>query len=249
MARRAFVAMGACLLVGLAVFAVPWFAKDRVLAASVPSPSALFSVAYVGVAPGQSACFADAAIEQHSELAQFRVATGGAPGPALELGLRGGGWSQTARVAGGYADGATVQAALRPPSRPVLARVCIANRGARPIRLFASADRTRSRSIATVAGRPQGASIWFALYERRPVSLAARLPVVFERVAAFRPGVVAPWTLWVLLVAVVLGVPLAVVLGFRAAVRDDDEPAGDRPATEPQARVSDPAPAAGRTPA
>jgi hypothetical protein len=221
MARRAVVAMAACLVAGLAAFGVPWLTHDRALPASVPSPPALFAIAYVAVAPGQSACFDDAAIEQHSQQARFRVATGGAPGPALALSARGGGWSQSVPVRGGYADGATLQVALRPPSRPVLARVCIADRGARPVRLYASADRTRSRSTAEVAGRPAGRSIWFALFERRRVSLAARLPTVLQRVTAFRPGIVGVWALWVLLAGVIVLLPLVVVLGYRAALRDE----------------------------
>jgi hypothetical protein len=222
MARRAVLLMAVVLLAGAVVFAVPWWTRDRVLPASIPSPSALFAVAYVPVDPGQEACFDNAAIEPHSDVATVRVATGGKPGPPLELRLRGGGWSQTVALAGGYADGATLRAPLRPPSRSVLARVCLADRGSVPAQIYASADRTRSRSIAEVGGRSQGKSIWFALYERKPVSLLARLGVTAGRIEAFRPGVVGRWLVYLLAAALAALLPVAVVLGYGSAVRADE---------------------------
>jgi hypothetical protein len=196
--------------------------RNRPMPSAVPSPAALFSVAAVRVPGGREACFGDAAIEQHSQQALFTVRTGRPQGPPLELTARAPGWSQDVPVPGGYGDGATVSVPLRPPSAPVLARVCIRNRGGRAIALSASDDRTRSRSIAEVGGRSQRKSIWFALFERRPTSFARRMPTVLERVTAFRPGLIGVWLLWPLLGAVVLGVPAALVWAYVAAVREDE---------------------------
>jgi hypothetical protein len=218
--------MAVVLLAGVVVFAAPWWTRDRVLPASIPSPAALFALAYVPVDPGQEACFDNAAIESHSDVATVRVATGGQPGPPLEMRLRGDGWSQTVALPGGYPDGATLRAPLRPPHRSVLARVCLADRGSAPVQFFASADRTRSRSIAEVSGRPQGKSIWFALYERKPVSLLARLGVTAGRIEAFRPGVVGRWLVYLLAAALAALLPVAVVLGYGSAVRADELSAG-----------------------
>ena len=210
------------LVAGAAVFAVPWWTRDRVLPASIPSPNALFAVAYVGVRPSQEACFDNAAIDSHSDIATVRVATGGQPGPPLRLRAGGEGWSQTVDVPGGYADGATLSIPLRPPDRSVLARVCLADRGQVPARFYASADRTRSRSIAEVGGRPQGKSIWFALYERKPASLLSRLGVTAGHIEAFRPGVIGRWLVYLLAAALAALLPVAVVVGYGSAVRADE---------------------------
>lgn len=220
MRRPAIVVMAICLLAVAALFVVPYFTRDRQLVASVPSPAALDAIAFVPVAPGQAACFDNAAIERHSEEARFQVATGGRRGSPLELRLAAPGWTQTVAVRGGYADGAHVQARIRPPRTAVLARVCIVNRGVAPIKLYASGDRTRSRSIASVDGHSTRVSVWFALYERRPVSLASRLQTTFERMSAFRSGLIGPWLFWLLLAGILVAMPVAVVWAYGAALRD-----------------------------
>ena len=229
MARRAVLLMVVVLLAGAAVFAVPWWTHDRVIPASVPAPNALFAVAYVGVSPGQEACFGDAAIESHSDVALVRVATGSRPGPPLRARLSGGGWSQTVDIPGGYADGATVRIPLTPPHGAVLARVCLADRGSAPVQFFASADRTLSRAPAEVGGRSTGRSIWFALYERAPESLLSRLGVTAGRIEAFRPGFLGRWLLYLLAAAIMLGMPLAVVAAYGRAVAADEIAAGGAP--------------------
>jgi hypothetical protein len=223
------------LVAGAAVFAVPWWTHDRAIPASVPAPNALFAVAYVGVSPGQEACFDDAAIESHSDVALVRVATGRRPGPPLRARLSGGGWSQTVDIAGGYADGATVRIPLTPPRGAVLARVCLADRGSAPVQFFASADRTVSRAPAEVGGKSTGKSIWFALYERRPESLLSRLGVTAGRVEAFRPGFLGRWLLYLLAAAVMLGMPLAVVAAYGRAVAADEPLGSEAAASRPEA--------------
>src|SRR3954453_19605107 len=98
MARRVATVMIGCLVAGAVAFVIPWFVRDRLIPASVPSPAALFSVASVRVPGGEEACFGDAAVEQHSRQALFIVRTGRPQGPPLELTARATGWSQDVSV-------------------------------------------------------------------------------------------------------------------------------------------------------
>jgi hypothetical protein len=226
------VAVAAVLLFGAAVWLVPWATRPRDMPASVPSPRALDAIGYVTVAPGSEACGGAVAMEQHSEVALITVYTRRRLGPPLELSVTGAGYRETARLAGGYADGLEHGLVLRPPSDDVLVRACVRNRGRAPALLAASPDRARSRSLAVVDGRRTDRSFWLAFYERDHPSVLDRVPATLERMSTFRPAVVGPWLLWPLLLLVVFGIPAGAIYAWRHAL------AGERP--QPAARTQAP---------
>jgi hypothetical protein len=124
-------------------------------------------------------------------------------------------------VPGGYGDKADLSVPIRTPPGDVAVRACLRNAGHRAVRLFASRDRTRSRSPAFVDGRPTHASVWFALYERRPVTLLGRLPDTLRRMSAFRASFVGPWLLWPLALLFFFGVPAGIAAAVWLALRDE----------------------------
>jgi len=73
----------------------------------------------------------------------------------------------------------------------------------------------------TVDGKPQISSIavWFLPPQGDERSFISQLPDIVQRAALFRPGVVGPWTYWVLLL---LLLPAAGVLGIRLLARADE---------------------------
>src|SRR4051794_6333995 len=212
----------AVLLAGTVVWALPWFTRDRDVPAGVPSPRALFETTALRVGPGQSACADAVAVDPHARQARVTLATYRRPaGPPLTLTLTGGGYRAVSRLPGGYADNSENAFAIAPPSRAVLARACVRNDGDAPVALSASADRTRSRSVASVDGSPAGASYWLAFYEGRPHSVLHRLPVILQRMTVFRPGIVGRWLLWPLLVLVALGIPVGVLWAWRRGMAEE----------------------------
>jgi hypothetical protein len=215
------------LLVGLVTIVRPFVAVQRDIPAEIPSPASLVSTDTVPLAPGKPACFANAVAERHSQILRFRVSSPAGPAPALRVALSGPGYHATADIPAGLLDTQTAQAAIPKPPGDIPVRVCIANEGDVPIAVFASNDRTRSRSTAVVDGTNTGKSIWFAFYESSSHSILQRIPQTIERMTVFRPAYVGRGLLWALAILFVIGAPIAVVWAYVRALREDgvDDPA------------------------
>jgi hypothetical protein len=205
----------ACLLIGGALWVVPWLTRSREMPAAVPSPAALFSIELVELGPGRTACSQNVALDPRGSRARLQVGTFGRPGEPLRLTLDGAAYRSASTIRGGYADGSVVVASLRPPARATLVRACVENLGTRRVALLASADRTRSRSITSVEGRDTGKSAWLSFYEANRHSVLERSPATIERIATFRPGIVGPWLLWPLAALVLIGIPAGAVWAWQ----------------------------------
>jgi hypothetical protein len=210
------------LVAGLANWGLPWLLRDRGLPAAVPSPRALFAVDQVPIAPGRSACSRDVAVDPRAGVATLHVMTGRTPAPPLTLSLRGAGYSSSARIAGNYATDDDVSFAVAPPARATLVTACVHNDGRHRVALAASSDRTRSRSLTTVDGRPTGKSAWLSFEEARDHSMLARANDTVRRIGVFRPGIVGPWLLWPLAVLFLAGIPAGAAWAWDRALRDDE---------------------------
>jgi len=209
-----------------ALFVVrPFVAKQRDQPAEVPSPASLLNTDTVPLAKGSPACFRDAVAEHHSEIIRFKVASPNGPAPPIDVRITGPGYAYTAKIPAGQPDGAVVQAPIPAPPGDIPVRVCFANEGEPPIGLFASNDRTRSRSIASIDGELTGKSIWFTFAEPAPRAILERLPDTVGRMTVFRPDYVGRGLLWALAVLFVIGMPVGVVWAYARALRDDERAA------------------------
>ncbi len=207
-----------------ALFVVrPFMAAQRDQPAEIPSPASLVSTDVVPVAPGHPVCFDHAVAERHSEWIRFKVASPAGPAPALAVHLKGPpSYDYTAQVPPGTLDGQMVQASIPAPLADVPVRVCIRNRGKQPVALFASNDRTRSRSHAIIDGEDTNKSVWFAFYEPVPRAITERLPDTIERMTVFRPQWVGRPLLWAIALLFLVGMPIAVVWAYVRALREDE---------------------------
>lgn len=225
--RRAALLGAAIVLVLGALFVVrPFVAAPRDYVASMPSPASLRGTSTVPIEPGRRTCFADAAIETHSEEIRFKVSSPGAPAPAIRVRVRGGPYDYTAELPAGTLD--TQQVAVPIPAVPAAlpVEVCFSTMGDREgVGLYSSNDRTRSRSLARVDGRDTNQSIWFSFNESHPHTIAERLPTTVERMTTFRPAYVSEGVVWALIVLFVLGVPAGAVFAYVRALRDDERDA------------------------
>jgi hypothetical protein len=213
--------------VALVVFGIaivrPFLARDRPYAASVPSPPAVEFTSTVPLAPGAPVCWRDAVIEQHAQVAQVKVTTNGRrSGPPLLMSLDGPGYRTAIKVPGGYLDDSVLSIPVPMPPAPVPLHVCVSNQGTQTVALFSSADRTRSRSHAFVAGRDTYESVWLSFYETKPTTIPERLDTTLHRMTIFRPGYVGYGLLRVLFWLFLLGVPVAVIVAFVRAVGEDE---------------------------
>lgn len=215
---------GVVLVVLLFALALPYLEEQRAVATAVPQPYPLFSVALVELHRGQSACSNEIDLLPGRQQAQIRVGLYGKPAVPLVMTLSGPGYSRSVSMAPDYIDNALVSFPFSGPSKTLLGSVCVADRGARKIALYASDDRTKSRSTTLVDGRTSAANFDLAFYSSRGWSLLDRMGDVLRRMKLFHANV-AVWLLWVLMglfvLAVTIGSLAAVALaaGWRAETR------------------------------
>ena len=155
------------------------------------------------------------------------------PGPQIAQGHVAGGWvdngtPQTAKVSG-VAAGQRV-------------KICITNRGTRWAYAFGDIGvppagiefRSGPRPTNTPAeGKVDGVGlqgdIALEFASDQPRSLLARVPDMFDRASAFRPGFVGAWTYWLLLAAILIAVPLLLWRALATALRAAPEKPGRQP--------------------
>ena len=225
---------GAIVLVVLALtLALPYLQEKHRIATAVPQPYPLFAVALVELHPGQRACSDEVDLLPGRQDAEIRVGTFGKPPQPLLMTLTGAGYATSVGEPASYVDNSLIDFAFNGPARPLIGSVCVTNRGTRKIALYASADRTKSRSTTTVGGRVSDANFDLAFYSPRPRSLLERMGDILRQVKLFHANV-AVWLLWVLLALFVAGVPLAALAAVSlAARRGTGAPPAPPPAGDP----------------
>ena len=85
--------------------------------------------------------------------------------------------------------------------------LCVTNLGDGVAAVYGSGAIANDLSAVTGDGAREGSDMALTFLRDEPVSVLAQLPEMFERAALFRPGFVGAWTYWLLLLAVVIGVP------------------------------------------
>jgi hypothetical protein len=225
MRRWALIGAVVVFVLGALLVVRPFVSEQRPMPSEIPSPASLVETSSVPLDPGHPACFDDVVAERHSEFVQFRVSAPNGPAPQLTVTIKGPGYAASAVIPPGLQDTQTAQAPIPAPPADVPVRVCISNDGKTPIALFASTDRTRSRSATVIDGKTVYASVWFAFYEPQWRAISERVPLTIDRMSVFRPGYAAPWVLWIIAVLFLVGVPIGVVWALVRALRDDG--AGD----------------------
>jgi hypothetical protein len=113
-------------------------------------------------------------------------------------------------------------------SRKVVA--CFLDVGAAPAVLLPPPGTPTRVTVERSDGLADYADIGLELNRSDDRSLLALLPDVFDRASLFRPGWVGAWTYWLLLVALVIGVPVLLSRAL-ASASDEDEPDSSRAST------------------
>jgi hypothetical protein len=209
--------------IALALFAalvlVPFLTEKRDIPAEEPSPPPLTSTDRVIVPGGGRLCMTDLAISKESRRLSFKVGTYSRPGPALAVKVKASGYSSAAEVPAGFADNSVLDVPIAAPPSGRLATVCIRNRGARKIAFYAASDQAHSRVKPFVDDKFQTATPTLSFAEAHKVSIAQRAGVIAGRIAVFRGFLDQAWIVWLLAVAMLVGVPLLVAAGLAASER------------------------------
>jgi 4-amino-4-deoxy-L-arabinose transferase-like glycosyltransferase len=167
------------------------------------SNSAGTAASVAPVSPGHRLCVRGLAVPAGTGRVEVKVSGAAAP-VTVDAVLRSGGRDAAARAVVPPGPGPMpVDFAFARPARgpPVAAaRLCLVPREA-PVSLWGRPGLQSNQIPPTLDGRPQPirVAVWF----RPPVgerhSLLSQLPRMGRRAALFRPGIVGPWTYWLLL--------------------------------------------------
>ncbi|MBA3328848.1 MAG: hypothetical protein H0T43_11165, partial [Solirubrobacterales bacterium] len=123
---------------------------------------------------------------------------------------------------GAYRGETVLRTPIDAPARSLLGRLCVVNAGRVGVDLLGTIEpRTQTVSQTTVDGAETPVDPQLTLYEREGRRLISRLPDVLERMATFKGAFVAPWVLWILAALTFAGVPAAIVVTIRVALRED----------------------------
>jgi hypothetical protein len=218
--HRVALALGLVALLAAALaWGVPYLTGKRDYVAVTPQPDPLFAVSLIPLRGGQIACMDDAVLDPRSEEARFKVGTYFRPPVPLELTIAGRAYTEHVEIPADYRDSQPIRVPIEPPARETAVSICIRNRGDRRVALYASADRTNSRSQVLVDGRPVGPDFGIVFYESEPASILERLPTSLERAALFR-GPLTSDVLWILVLLFAFGTPLGVLLALALSLRD-----------------------------
>jgi hypothetical protein len=216
------------ILIGALLWFLPYLTSQRVPVAEVPAPAALSALTPFAVAPQAQACMSPVTVTPDSDIAEFQLrpaAPSPTGGPPVELVLSAPGYRAVLAVPGGYPGGG-VGLPIAPPAHAEIASACFINRGKTPVLLIGTSEgRTTSRPATTIAGRRVLGDIALTFATARQVSLLDRLGEVFDHASNLTDRLVPAWLVWMIAIAVALGVPIAIVRAFHDALREDERPA------------------------
>lgn len=206
------------LVVLLLTLALPYLNEKRRIATDVPQPSPLFEVALVELHAGQMACSDEIDLLPGRQVAEIRVGTYGKSASPLLVTMTGPGFSATLPVAPTYLDNGPIEIPFVGPAKALEGSVCVSNLGRRRIALYASGDRTKSRSRTLVDGRSWPSNFDLTFYAPQPQSLLDRAGAIMRRLRLFHAGV-GLGLLWLLAFLFVIGVPVASIAVVALAAR------------------------------
>jgi hypothetical protein len=221
---------GVVLIVLLATIVLPYLDQKRRVVTEVPQPAPLFAVALVELTPGRQGCSDQIGLLPGRQVAEVRVGTFGKPAAPLLFSLSAPGYRETIPVPASYIDNSLVDIPFNGPPRALEGSVCVANQGRVKIALYASEDRTKSRSDTLVNGKPWPSNFDLTFYAAKQQSLLDRANAILERAQLFHAHL-GVGLLWILAVLFALGVPLASVAAVALAAGQRDRRA--RTSAEP----------------
>ncbi len=236
--RRAFsrpgLATGCAVLIALLLFAGalvwyrPFLTTPSQPVAEIPAPPALFVAHQFPLAGHQQACMDTVTVTPQSQLVSFSLFPGGTAtggGPPVLLTLTAPGYAAKVAVPGGY-PGGSATLPLSPPKHPRIVTACFHNLGAGTVLLVGTSEpRTVSRSHLTVDRRAVYGDVALSFLESKRVDLLQRLGPAVQHASDLTDGLLPPALIWIVAVATALGVPLAMILAFHTALREQP-PAG-----------------------
>ena len=247
MRKSAAIALLLTVLVLAAWKLLPFMAAAAPAVDSTPVPPPLSAIGKLKVSAGSTLCTDEITYTPDSRFVQLIALKPPARMPPLSVVARAPGYGDAQSVAAREAG--TFAVPLRPPGseRPP-GTLCLTNNGSRTAvlaglpRLPAKSLIRPTRSISEIDGKPLAKTLSITLLRSQSSSRLSNLSGSVANAATLRP--LAPAAVWLVILLLVLGVPvaLAVALAISAGRSEEEEPltvlgrAPDPPASKPEER-------------
>ena len=220
--RRVLVVVSAVFVLLAAVVWIGPLTRDRAAVGSTAAPLPVDEPAFIEVEPGEELCATNILLGPESEVAELHQRQRGEPLPPREVVAKGP-WfeSPVVEVPGGRDGAHRIVADLQPPDREMIGELCVRNAGDEDARLLGTTElRTYTRMQTMLDDDPVEADLSLAFYAGEPVSALGRLGTIVDRAASLRGFLGSPVVVWLLLLAVAVGVPLLVLRALSGALRE-----------------------------
>jgi hypothetical protein len=230
MRRLALLTMAVVLLLGAyGIAKVLHHPRDAITAVGTPAP--LHTTTPLTLKPGQEACQDRIALSPDTRVIRIYSASPVPTVPQLRLSVHGDGYDADVRSPGGVGPGTgsdgVYDTRIPAPRRSAIVTVCVqtATGGAGDAILAGSReDRVRTRSTTKVDGRTSETKLGVVLLSGGQVSALSHPKQVLQRAAAFNPPFVGWFSLALLGLITVVGVPALAVWAVLRALADDEVP-------------------------
>lgn len=211
------------IVVALLAWGIPWLTKSRPDMTATPTPPPFANITPILLEPGARACEDQVALSTDTRTVIVLSARFEGTGPPLRVEARAPGYRGQGEILGGYHGLEGLPATIPAPPRNAIGSVCVENIGRRDALLQGTIEgRIQSRSVTSVDDTviPQKMSLLLSTGQNR--SIADRLGQTFERIAAFKPPVLAPAVLAILALLVLVGVPAGVIYAVARGIGDEE---------------------------
>lgn len=213
----------ALILAALVAWGIPWATKARPDTTSTPTPPPFQAIAPILVEPGARVCEDQVALSTDTRVAIVLSAKFEGTGPPLRVEALAAGYRGRGEIDGGYHGLSALSAAIPAPPRDAIGTVCVENVGERAALLQGTTEgRVQNRSTTSVDDTviPQKMSLLLSTGESR--SIADRAGGILERIAAFKPPILAPAVLGLIALLVLVAVPAGVVYAVWRGIAEDE---------------------------
>ena len=196
---------------------IPYLRQPGPATDSTPTFQPLSDYKVISLAKGQPLCIDQVTFTPNSRYAQFTLAGAPADAPNANVVASASGYSSAGSVP--EEPGAQLLTVpIRPPARELTdGKVCITNLDPSSIDLIGvPPSRSTTESTTTINGKALSTDVSLTLLNKPGISRVRNLPETLTHAAALSP--LAPWMIWVLMVVLLAGVPLALIGALSSSI-------------------------------
>lgn len=213
----------ALILVALLAWGIPWVTKARTDLTSTPTPPPFQTIAPIVLEPGSRACQDLVALSTDTRVAVVLSAKFEGTGPPLRVVASAPGYRGEGTIAGGYHGLEPLPAAIPAPPRDAIGTVCVENAGRKDAQLQGTTEgRMQNRSATSIDGDVVPEKLSLLLTEGTSTSIADRLGETLDRMAAFKPPLLGSFTLALIALLVLVGLPAGVVYAVWRGIAEEE---------------------------